>query len=188
MPIFFLPKLPLQTHIIQDILDLVKLWKNLSFVGLDNATFAAARYQIAFGGTDETEDYGDPEGGYGYCTYFEVETEQDDLVFEDQHFINCDLSGVNFHNSQFINTTFTGCNVEDCQINLNNMDDTSRQSFMNNQKSQCLPVLNAPERILLDASQRGLVRNIDTYEDILHNANTLFKSENNDLKAQWKGK
>jgi uncharacterized protein YjbI with pentapeptide repeats len=155
---------------------------------LDNATFAAARYQIAFGGTDEIEDSSDPEGGCGYCTYFEVETEQDDLVFEDQHFINCDLSGVNFHNSQFINTTFTGCNVEDCQINLNNMDDTSRQSFMNNQKSQCLPVLNAPERILLDASQRGLVRNIDTYEDILHNANTLFKSENNDLKAQWKGK
>ncbi|MBP9726751.1 MAG: AAA family ATPase [Gammaproteobacteria bacterium] len=162
-PIFFLPTLPKKTHIIQDILDQVKIWKNLSFSGLPDDVFAPFCYstleEVRY--THEGYDYGDRETEEG--TFYwdenvdEQEVETRPIIFENHLFFRCDLSNLNFHNSRFINTTFFQCKVEGCQVNLDRMDEVSKASFLANRGELAVSRESLPtDRLVFDAMRRDL--------------------------------
>ena len=132
--------------------------------------FKPYEYRSYFTGVDEIEDYSYPfdsnddycSSGYGvaYSDCAEHELERNNLRFEGHQFFECDLSGVNFHDSHFKNTLFTGSDVRGCQVNLDNMDACSRLSFEKAEQeshlAQGLPELRPTDKMVLDAMERGV--------------------------------
>lgn len=172
LPILMLPDLPKGTHVMQDILNRIKMWRKLPFKGLPGDTFKPYSYLNFYKQVEAFEDYGYPfdeyddycPAGYsvGHTDTEEHDVESKDLVFDSHCFLECDLREVDFHNSHFKNTLFTGSDVRDCQVNLENMDECSRLSFIKARQEsalcQGLPKLLPTDELVLNAIQRGVYR------------------------------
>lgn len=188
MPILFSPHIPYGTHIVQEIIDRIKVWRGLSFAGLPEPIFRPFQYKFYTKRIEKEGfvDYGypfDADDNYypgGYVFYEDVPEEYDeihqkDLVFDGHSFIKCDLRGVNFYNSRFVKTCFDGSDVRGCQINLDQMDPESKASFLlarqrsallgDDPSSDLLPT----DRLLVDAQKRGVYASAKSF--------TLFSPE-----------
>jgi DNA polymerase III delta prime subunit len=181
MEIFHHPSLPRGTHIIQDVLSRVKNWSYCSLEGIPEDTFDSMYWKTFYKNieVEECEDYGYPFDEYdtyqscGYSSFSqsfpveETELESKDLLFKDTSFKKSNLKNVNFHNSRFVNVDFDGANTIGTRVNLKNMDEYSRHSFLKSQ-GQDRPLIgysskhNIVQMLIADAKSREVVsRKID---------------------------
>lgn len=194
-PIFFLPYITKGTHVVQDILDRIKHWRRLSFVGLPDDFFEAVSYKNYYKSVSEVEDYGgdfeyeDYARGYaiGYIDEQDENMDSMPLLFEGHAFFYCDLRNINFHNSTFKNTLFEGSDVRGCNINLEQMDEISRASFLEalaSNRFEELPREMLPtEKLIRNAMERRVYQK----SDVDHRAPTFFQGNqvrNNSQNAE----
>lgn len=179
MEVFHHPFLPRGTHIVQDVLNRVKNWESCSLEGVPDDTFGPIFWTTYYKNTDveEFEDYGYPFDEYdnyqscGYSIgqnrvfYQEIEMKQADLRFENISFKNTNLKNVDFHNSYFVNVNFEGANTVGMKVNLHNMDQDSRVSFLSTQGLD-RPTIgftsehNIAQMLIADAKHRGLTERL----------------------------
>ena len=181
--LFWHAKLPRQTFGMQLLLDKMTNCRKLSLAGIPEDTFAPIKYQQKEGvrvfnrwhNQSETlkavEKYGEDvlimerTRADGYPKWLEIKfMVSENLKFEGHDFSEGCIKGVNFYDSEFSDCKFRKTDVRGAKVNLNQMDEVSRESFLKAKKWSENTLGHKPPKkmpavsqLILDAQKRDLL-------------------------------